>query len=284
MQPQRKINTGIERNITTDGFKIYKSAFDHGAVGTLVREVDKILQNSEFEYDFLKLNKDGHIHKVRYMFEKNENFIKALVSDAILDILQDIAVDIKTIVPTWEDMLIKVPYHGVPVGVHQDLALQSIGSDVHSLGIYLHSSQENPVYYLPESHKLGPLTKQEIHKLFQEKKSEFVPIIAKAGDIIVHNVKTVHYSEENSSSSLRYTWYLEFRTIKQLEEDSPWDEDWIHQRRKIWVHALQKYKPYEQIKHLIPDREFFENMPLTLRVSHTNEHIQYDNKNPYNHF
>lgn len=282
MQSQHKPNSA--RDIITDGFKIYKSVFDQATINTLITDVDTILKNQKFEYDFLKLNKDGHIHKIRYMFEKNKSFIKALVSDAILDILQDTVSDIEMIVPTWEDMLIKVPYHGVHVGVHQDLALQSIGSDVYSLGIYFHSSKENPVYYLPESHKLGPLTKQEIHKVFQERKSEFIPIIAEAGDIIVHNVKTVHYSEENISSFLRYTWYLEFRTMKQLEEDSPWDMEWIHQRRKIWVYALQKYKSYNQIKHLIPDKEFFENIPLTLRVSHTNEKIQYDDTNPYNHF
>ena len=218
------------------------------------------------------------------MFEKSENFVKALVNDSILAILQETVSDITTIVPTWEDMLIKVPYHGVPVGVHQDLALQSINSDVYSLGVYFHSSKENPVYYLPESHKLGPLTKKEIHKLFNERKKDFIPVIAEAGDIIVHNVKTVHYSDENLSKSPRYTWYLEFRNIKQLEEDSPWDIDWINQRRKIWVYALQKYKSYEQIKDLIPDEKFFNDFPLILKVSHTNDIIKYDDKNPYNHF
>lgn len=277
-------NIRLSPDINTNGFKIYKGAFDKIKIDTLINDVDKILKTPRFEYDFLKLNKDGHIHKIRYMFEKHTSFMKALVDDSILGILQDIFTDIKTIVPTWEDMLIKVPYHGVPVGAHQDLALQSINSNVYGLGVYLHSSEGNPVYYLPGSYKLGPLTKNEIQNLFKDRKEEFIPIIAEPGDIIVHNVKTIHYSEENLSKFPRYTWYLEFRTIKQLKEDSPWDIDWINHRRKIWVYALQKYKLYEQIKHLIPDREFLQDIQLTPRVSHTNEKIQYDATNPYNHF
>jgi len=188
------------------------------------------------------------------------------------------------IVPTWEDMLIKIPERGIPVTVHQDLALQSAKYDVFSVGIYLHNSDDNPVYYLPKSHKMGPLTKTEISKVYEENKNKFVPVIAKAGDIVIHNVKTVHYSEKNKSQNPRYTWYLEFRTINQLEKDSPWDQDWINSRRAIWIYALKKYK--ENIAHLIPDEVFLQKYieKLNLRISHTNKYVDYDMKSPYNHF
>lgn len=44
--------------------------------------------------------------------------------------------------------------------------------------------------------------------------------VKKAGNIIVHNIKTVHYFEESKGNNPRYTWYFEFRTIDQLKSYS----------------------------------------------------------------
>ena len=274
----------IKQELEQKGFAHIPAAFCPEEIGELVKATESSLKNSDFEYDFLTMNKDKHIHKVRYMFEKDDVFRKALVHDSIFSIVSQLVDPASEIVPTWEDMLVKVPFKGIPVGVHQDLALQSVGSDVFSLGVYLHDSGTNPVYYLPGSYKMGPLTRDDIHKVYNEQKSNFVPVRAKAGDIIIHNVKTVHYSEENLTPNPRYTWYLEFRSKKQLLEDSPWDKEWMLQRRAIWVSALEKYRHVDP--ELIPNRE--ELAPylahLNLRVSHTDDKIQYDMKSPYNHF
>ena len=92
------------------------------------------------------------------------------------------------------------------------------------------------------------------------------------------------YSEENKCDHPRYTWYLEFRTINQLKNDSPWDNDWIMSRRAIWAYALQKY--HKNIDYLLPDidllAKYLQN--LNLKISHTNEFINYDMQSPYNHF
>lgn len=274
----------LKHELEEKGFAHVPAAFSPEEIGELVKTTESSLENSDYEYDFLTMNKDKHIHKVRYMFEKDDVFRKALVHESIFSIVSQLVDPASAIVPTWEDMLVKVPFKGIPVGVHQDLALQSVGSDVFSLGVYLHDSGTNPVYYLPGSYKMGPLTRDEIHKVYNEQKNKFVPVRAKAGDIVIHNVKTVHYSEENLTPNPRYTWYLEFRSKKQLLEDSPWDKEWMLQRRAIWVSALEKYRDVDPA--LIPDRE--ELAPylahLKLRVSHTDDKIQYDMKSPYNHF
>ena len=59
------------------------------------------------------------------------------------------------------------------------------------------------------------------NKVYDEDRDKFVPIREKAGNIVVHNIKTVHYSEENKGNNPRYTWYLEFRTIDQSKSYSP---------------------------------------------------------------
>ena len=274
----------LKEGLTENGFFHIPNAFSPEEVEHLVQATQNVLENPDFEYDFLKINQDKHVHKIRYMFEKDPAFRKAIVHDAILSIVTQLISSKDFIVPTWEDMLIKVPLKGIPVTVHQDLALQSVGSDVFSLGVYLHDSDLNPVYYLPKSHKKGPLTRTEIYQVYEEERDKFTPLKAKAGDIIIHNVKTVHFSKENKSPTPRYTWYLEFRTKKQLEEDSPWDQNWINCRRAIWVDALKKYQPNRT--SLIPDFEEMKSYmdPLKMRISHTNDEIDYDMKSPYNHF
>jgi hypothetical protein len=131
---------------------------------------------------------------------------------------------------------------------------------------------------------MGPLTKTEIYKVYNENINKFIPIRINAGDIVVHNVKTVHFSEENKSSSPRYTWYLEFRTIDQIKNNSPWDKNWIMSRRAIWTHSLKRYQ--QNIDYLIPDIDLLAKYlaNLNLKISHTNETIDYDMQSPYNHF
>ena len=278
------IDSTVKETFQEQGYYVFKNAFSREEIKELVKATDKALTLPKNVDDLLTINKTQHVHKILYMFEKDDAFLKALVHPSILKIISSLSETPERIVPTWEDMLIKVPYEGVPVTVHQDLALQSVNHEIFSLGIYLHDSKPNPVYYLPKSHKLGSLTKDEIYQVYEEQKDDFGPIYADPGDIIIHNVKTVHYSEENKSSSPRYTWYLEFRTLDQLRFDSPWDEDWILSRRAIWVSALKQHAP--DMSYWIEDEESLKAYlsPLNLRVSHTNDHINYDQTNPYNHF
>jgi ectoine hydroxylase-related dioxygenase (phytanoyl-CoA dioxygenase family) len=274
----------LRKNFMEEGYCILENALTSEEIQLLLVQTKHVLTLDDNSDDFLRINDSNHIHKVKYMFNKGDIFLQYLVHNSILKIVSELSDDVTQIVPTWEDMLIKIPQNGVPVTVHQDLALQSASYDVFSVGIYLHDSYDNPVYYLPKSHKMGPLTKTEIYKVYDENRNKFIPIRVKAGDIVIHNVKTVHYSEENKCDHPRYTWYLEFRTINQLKNDSPWDDDWIMSRRAIWAYALQRY--HKNINHLIPDidllAKYLQN--LNLKISHTNEWINYDMQSPYNHF
>lgn len=277
-------HNNLRKDFMNKGYCILENALSPEETQSLLVKTEEILSLDDNSDDFLRINKSKHIHKIKYMCDKDEIFLKFLVHNSILKIVSELSDDVTQIVPTWEDMLIKIPQNGIPVNVHQDLALQSASHDVFSVGIYLHDSYDNPVYYLPKSHKMGPLIKTEIYKVYNENINKFIPIRINAGDIVVHNVKTVHFSEENKSSYPRYTWYLEFRTIDQLKNDSPWDENWIMSRRAIWAHSLKRYQ--QNIDYLIPDIDLLAKYlaNLNLKISHTNETIDYDMQSPYNHF
>ena len=83
------------------------------------------------------------------------------------------------------------------------------------------------------------------------------PSVTQPGDIVIHNVHVLHYSEPNLSQHPRATWYLEFRSMRDLLEKGPWNPDWAHRRRAIWVYAraeagvdISQDEPDEVKKHL----------------------------------
>jgi len=273
------------KSFEQNGFEHIKGAFSKDEVTSLIDATDSILSNPANKNDLLSIDESGHVHKILYPLGKNELFLKSLVHPSILEIVLTHIDDPLEIVPTWEDVLIKLPHCGIPVTFHQDLALQSSKYDIFSIGVYFHTSKYNPVMYLPGSHTLGPLTKKQLYAVSESRIDDFVPVIANPGDIVIHKVKTIHYSEVNKNPNPRYTWYLEFRTLSQLFDDSPWDESWILARRAIFAYALRKYQPsyYHQ---LIRDEARLEPyiQKLQLRIPHENETVKYDMESEYNHF
>ena len=275
----------MNKQFESEGLLHIKQAFKLEEIHSLIEATDSVLNNSDNKKDLLSIDASGHTHKILYPLGKHALFLKSLVHPSILDILLTTIDNPLEIVPTWEDVLIKLPFCGIPVTFHQDLALQSSKYDIFSIGIYFHTSKHNPVNYLPGSHLLGALTKKQLYEISEARIKEFVPIIAEPGDIIMHKVKTIHYSDTNESPFPRYTWYLEFRTLSQLYDDSPWDKDWILARRAIFAHALRTYQP-AYYRELIHDEKILEPYmkQLNLRVPHETENVKYDMESPYNHF
>ena len=227
------------------------------------------------------------VRKVCYAFEKDEVFLDIISHPNVIRVLKNIyGNDVENVLPSWEDILIKQPKTGIPVEIHQDLGLQSVKlGDVFSLAFHFHDTLENPVCFFEGSHKLGAITREQI-KQYQNKEL-YKPYLSSAGDVDIHNVLTLHYSEPNTTEKPRYTWYVEFRTIKQIIEDSSWDEEWALQRQAILFYAIENRKrkglPFEEIP--------FSRKPvfaqylndIQLRIPHQAKGVKYSD-NEYNHF
>ncbi len=223
--------------------------------------------------------------KLLYSFNKGEIFLKTMVSDPVLSLLIENCDHPCEIVPTWEDVVIKQPHTKNGFNPHQDLPMQSLMGNTFSLAIYMHNADHNPVYFLPKSHLYGALTRDQIAELYDKQKANFIPVKALAGDVVMHYAKTVHYSPDNFTAFPRYTWYIEFRTLRQLKHDSPWDLEWRLKRRAIFVYALKKYNPV-QLDYLAPDYKTLEPYlaNIQLKVPHVTSTVNFDMESPYYHF
>ncbi len=270
----------------SQGFLHVPQAIDRDLIRELLSETSSMIE-ANGSMDIIR-TEEGTVRKIGYLFDKHPLFLETLAHPNILGLAMALSDTPTRLVPTWEDMLVKPGYTGIPVQVHQDLALQTVSGLVFSIGIYLHSSLDNPVCFLLGSHKMGPLTREQIQDLWKTRKEDFVPVYAKPGDLVVHNVLTVHYSGPNHSPNPRYTWYLEFRDLDQLLIDDIWPTDWCLGRRKILFHAIDQRirKGLE-----VPDAPLVDNEELRkdltkvkLRIPHETEEVRYDPDSPYNHF
>lgn len=247
--------------------------------------IEKILSKNS-DTDIL-ITPQNTVRKICYAFQKDEVFLDIISHPNVISILKQMyGNEVENILPTWEDILIKQSKLGIPVEIHQDLGFQSVKlGDVFSLAFHFQDSLDNPVCFLEGSHKLGALTREEI-KQYQSKEL-YTPYLSSAGDIDIHNVLTLHYSEPNTTENPRYTWYVEFRTIQQIIEDSPWNKEWALKRQAVLFYAIENRKrkglDFEEIK-FSKELEFSNYLKdIQLRVQHETNGVKYSD-NEYNHF
>lgn len=216
---------------------------------------------------------NGLISGLKYVFDKNDIFLHILSDPKLVTLLGEVYGENELILPTWEDIIIKQPL-GNDIIVHQDLPpeIRNHSGNIYAFGICLTDTSHNPVYMLPQSHFLGALTKYKAQEIVSKNKELFVPMIAKAGDLVVHNNLTIHYSERNNSNLPRYTWYLEFRTINDIISNSDWDLDWAYSRRYLLYHSFTNRITLNEEKSDLkfPDLEklLTYSEPLKLRIPH----------------
>jgi hypothetical protein len=272
-------NMSLSRN----GFLHVPQAFNQTKVINILKHINAVLSENKHSNDILYENNTPK--KLLYAFNKGSIFLETLVSDPVINLLKENSDDFTRAVPTWEDIVIKQPQAKNGFNPHQDLPMQSLTGNTFSIAIYLHDAAHNPVSFLPKSHQLGALTRDQINEIFYHNIQQFVAVPAKAGDIVMHYAKTIHYSPDNITDKPRYTWYIEFRTLDQLYNDSPWNQEWIQRRRAIFVYALEKYQP-DKLAEFAPDYEELQPYlkAIQLKVTHITEYVDFDMTSPYFHF
>lgn len=185
-----------------------------------------------------KIEEGDTLCRIEYSLEKSPVFIELLGHPMIIGTA--LSLYDGPILLTWEDFIIKLARAGMGVPFHQDTLYQSLKSTVFSIGVYFDDSDQDPLYALPGTQMLGPLSEEEVLKIAHDRKDELVSLPVKAGDLLLHNVQMIHGSGANYSEKTRRVLYFEFRTINQVLEDSPWGEEWLKLRLPYISHAFRK--------------------------------------------
>ncbi len=274
----------IRQRLARDGFALVPGLVNEAFVTSLRAAVQDVLQAAPAD---LLRDRAGHVRKIAYPLALDPRFVTAVADPALLGLASAISPSPRELVLTWEDVLYKPPLVGEAVPVHQDLALQSLPGPVYSLGVHLDDATENPIWFLPGSHRLGPLTKAQVNTL--RERGGFAPVAPRSGDVVVHDVLCVHYSEANRSPRPRTTWYLEFRTLSQLRADGRWPEIWAQQRRALLFHACAARAAagldvaWPSLGRGETLHEWLAREPV-FRVPHVSHGVVYDVTSPWYHF
>lgn len=173
---------------------------------------------SDYMYATLPDTGEEVFHRAQYIFPKapHNSFVTLLGHPRILQLVQHLLGP--DFLCAAEALVFKMPGNGREVPVHADCdpAQPQLAPLIFNVDYYLDdSSEENGCLYVaPGSHKLN-LPGGEI----QAQGFDFpglMPVLAKAGDVLLHNIRLVHGSHRSQGGALRRTLYYEFQSIGEL--------------------------------------------------------------------
>ncbi len=139
---------------------------------------------------------------------------------------------------TVDMLLLKHNKDGLDLPWHQDLIYPSERYRMLTIGLYLESTQadDGTLKLIPGSQYQC----QDIDAMIAQADDTVVEVVAKAGDMVIHNPMLVHWSDRLRHQSIRRTLYYEFCPMALITERN-WTQDAIQNRRDLMSAASKIY-------------------------------------------
>ena len=192
------------------------------------------------DYVFAQRSVGRVMFRVNYLHNKGQSAaLELLGSPAVLAVAESLCGI--NLVPTYESMVFKQEGDGEAIIWHQD-AVHPRKHRIFNYDLYLDRSTKEggALKVIPKSQH----QKQDFCKIEQEygwDHPEAIVVEMEPGDVLLHDVMVGHGSERVEGKSLRRTIYYEFRSVEEIFEDGPWDQDWIERRLRLIPVALKRY-------------------------------------------
>lgn len=191
--------------------------------------------------------RDGpDLFKVDYLLDKHAAFRRAMANPRLLGLIEDLVGP--SLVPTWETLVLKGARRGPRIPWHRDcavydspLAVGAAGRLV-DVGIYLdRAPRDNCVRCLPGSCYWPAADAGAVIDRLNETWGQVpgVPILAAAGDAVLHNVLTLHSAPEVSGSERRVLYY-EFRPAEVEVELGPHTVQFVAEKQRILTSCIEE--------------------------------------------
>lgn len=126
------------------------------------------------------------------------------------------------------------------IGWHQDM-IHDRSARMATIGIYLTPSRadDGGVRYLPGSQHAPQDMAQLAQSMPATESADLSP-----GDVVVHDVMTVHGSAPLTRQQRRLTLYCEFRPAAHVRANPRFSDEWLAQRRQIEAAAAAAYRRF----------------------------------------
>ena len=216
-------------------------------------------ENKENPTDYMTAkNPQGaeELFRVQYIFNKapKNSLLILLAQPFVLSVVQRLLGE--NFVCAAEALVFKKEGNGRAVSVHADCdpADPRLSPLVFNVDYYLDDSNEENgcLWAAPGTHKLNLPYKEIAAKGFDF--PGLIPVPVKAGDVLLHNVRTVHGSHQSQGKALRRTIYYEFQDMDAMLKQNgprpnfPMNDAFIRARFRLLLAAIdaRSKAPYAQ--------------------------------------
>ena len=253
----------IVADFDRDGYALIPQLIQPDELDALREDTGKLVyggfQNKENPTDYMTApNPQGkeELFRVQYIFNKapRNSLLILLGHPFILTIAARMLGE--NFVCAAEALVFKMEGNGREVSVHADCdpADPQLSPVIFNVDFYLDDSTEanGCLWAAPGTHKLNLPYKEIAEKGFGF--PGLVPVPAKAGDVLLHNVRTVHGSHQSAGNALRRTIYYEFQSMDaMLKQNGPrpnfaMNDGFIRDRFRLLLAAIdaRSKTPYAQ--------------------------------------
>ena len=260
----------IAADFDRDGYALIPGLIQAEELATLQADTGEIVHGgwqgkepeSDYFHDVLPDTGEDVYHRVQYVFPKaqRDSLLILLGHPFILELTHHILGE--DFVCAAEALVFKMAGNGREVPVHADCdpADPQLSPVIFNVDYYLDdSSEENGCLYVaPGTHRLNLPFKEIASRGFDF--PGLIPVPAKAGDVLLHNVRLVHGSRRSQGGALRRTLYYEFQKMSEMLNQGgprpgfPMTDAFIRDRFRLLMGAIQARKaaPYAQKETLFP--------------------------------
>ena len=191
------------------------------------------------------------LRRIQYVVDKSPAARALMGHPGVLRAVEAIAGP--DLFPTQDAMVLKMPGQGIAVPWHRDRAsTDDYPSEppVFIADFYLDDADgDTCIWVITGSHRWSDAyTRDAITRLNRDGFSTegAQPVLMKAGDVLLHNVRLLHGSPPNESSKLRRVVYYTFHTVHVEWEHGPYTREYVVAKQKVLRACIRKRRqmPY----------------------------------------
>ncbi|HEV2471938.1 MAG TPA: phytanoyl-CoA dioxygenase family protein [Chthonomonadales bacterium] len=186
--------------------------------------------------------------RIEYVIDKSPALQALLANPFILRSVEKLMGH--DLLPTWDAMVVKMPGSGAEAHWHVDAATECAGdTPIFNVDFYLDTAaKENCVWLIPGSHQWSEARRREwlardavvtCHTPQQYEALGGVPALMQPGDVMFHDIRTLHGSPQTTCPDLRRVVYYEFRTGEVELRLGPHRPDYIPLKQDMLRRCLQ---------------------------------------------
>jgi phytanoyl-CoA hydroxylase len=210
----------VKEQLREDGYSVVANLLSEEDLAEVTSATEELItrwqigeiQDEDFRTYISGKVREPVLYRIHNLEKKHPCIERVFEFPALVDLIHTILGEGSG--PTAFALIIKMPYFGGQVPYHSDPIAVEPGT-VYNFSIFLDDStvENGCLEVVPGSHLLPPITEP-----FGERPEGSVFVTARAGDVVIHDVRILHGSAFSRSPKLRRSICVEFQPAHMLEK------------------------------------------------------------------